>query len=1544
MSRAEQHFSDVLGRLAELPAPEQVRVLTDLVCAETEAALRAIRRESATPVDAERSFQEQGLDSLGLVTLQRGVNDATGLTLPPTIGFDHPTPATLAVFLRAELLGEAGENDGDPVGSADPAEGHPAADDSDPVVIVGIGCHFPGGIDSADDLWQLVADGREVLGDFPTDRDWGIEHLFDADPDAPHRSYADKGGFLAGAAEFDADFFGISPREALTMDPQQRLMLETAWETLERAGIDPTSLRSSRTGVFVGAEAQEYGPRTHEAPEGLDGYVSNGNALSFTSGRVSYSLGLEGPAVTVDTACSGSIVALHLAVQAVRRGECSLALAGGVAVMGGTSTFTTFSRQRGLAPDGRVKAFAAAADGTGFSEGIGLLVVERLSDAREQGHTVLAVVRGTAVNQDGASNGLTAPSGTAQRRLIRQALATAGLTAADVDAVDAHGTGTTLGDPIEAQALIATYGQDRPQDRPLWLGSLKSNLGHAQAAGGVASVIKMIMGMRHRVLPRTLNVDEPSPHIEWSAGHVKLLTEARPWPEHGRPRRAGVSAFGISGTNAHVIIEEPAALDAAHHAPDEAPDEAPDAPAHTAIASSSARTGDGDEIAPGPGPLPVVVSAKSAPALRAQAERLLELLRQDPTASLVDVGYSLATTRASLGHRAVVLAADRPGLERALRAVAGDDADQRPPGLFLGTPAAGRLAFLFTGQGSQRLAMGRELHSAYPVFAEAFDEAVAHLDLQLDVSLWDVLFAEPGTPEAGLLDETMYAQCALFAVETALFRLVESWGVRPDFLAGHSVGELAAAHAAGVFSIEDAAILVGARARLMQELPRDGAMVAVQAGEAEVLEAIAGLHDRVSVAAVNGPESVVLSGDEACVLAVAAELADRGRKFKRLKVSHAFHSPLMEPMLEEFEQVARVVRYSEPRIPVISDVTGRPATAERLRSPGYWVEHVRASVRFADTVTFLRSAGVTTFLELGPDAVLSAMGPDNLTEAEAGTTGVADAVFVPALRRDRDERHEVLSAVARIAARGHRVRWEAHYTGLGARRLSLPTYPFQRRHYWLGGAKSEGDAGQLGQIAADHPLLGSVVHLAHGDGIVLTGRISLSSHPWLTDHVIAGVPLLPGTAFVELALRAGLQTDCDLVEELTLQVPLVLSPATGTDLQIVVSAADTTGRRTVAFYARPVDAAADAEWTRHAAGVLTTSGTAAPTAADFGMVTWPPTGAEPVDVSTLYETMRDEGYEYGPAFRGLRAAWRRGDEVFAEVALPEETSSDNAAAGGFGFHPALLDAVLHATEFTMPQDRSDAIRLPFGWTGVMLHATGASAVRVRLTATGSESVSLTIADTTGSPVARADSFVLRPVDTDRLVAARQESDTLLRVGWRPLDVPAPDPASPGPVPTPVFAELMDLPADTVPDGVREYTTRALELLQRWSTDEQHAHSTLVIVTRRAVAADPRETPDLAAAPVWGLVRSAQAEQPGRYVLIDTDGPVDPAADLMAAALSGEPELALREGRFLVPRLTPMPPAPQEQPSVWGGGGTVLVTGGTGGLGGLVARHLVVVHG
>ncbi|MFE0201054.1 type I polyketide synthase, partial [[Kitasatospora] papulosa] len=1360
----------------------------------------------------------------------------------------------------------------------------------------------PGGRATAHDLWNLVDEGRDVLSDFPADRDWDLDGLFDPDPAAPRKSYVTKGGFLGTATQFDADFFGISPREALAMDPQHRLALETAWEALEHAGIAPDSLRGSRTGVFLGAEVHDYGVKATEAPEGLDGYLMIGTAPSVASGRISYTLGLEGPAMTLDTACSGAVVSLHLAAQALRRGECSLALVGGVTVMGSPSIFTSFSRQQGLAADGRVKAFAAAADGTGFSEGVGLLVVERLSDARRLGHTVHAVVRGTSVNQDGASNGLTAPSGIAQQRLIRQALADAELTPADVDAVDAHGTGTRLGDPIEAQAILATYGQNRPADEPLWLGSVKTNLGHTQAAGGAASMIKMIMAMRHGKLPRTLNVDEPSPNIRWESGNVRLLTEARSWERGDRPRRAGVSAFGISGTNAHVILEEPPAFDE--------------------LGDAAQGGAGGDERI-----LPLVVSARTAPALRAQAERLLTFMADRPEASLANLGHSLATTRATLPHRAVVLAEDRGGFESALRAVVDEHS---APGLFLNPSAQGadtahRLAFLFTGQGSQRLAMGRELCSTYPVFARALEAAIGHLDLQLDVSLWDVLFAEEGTAEAALLDQTRYAQCALFAVEVALFRLVESWGVRPDYLAGHSVGELAAAHVAGVLNLEDAATLVAARGRLMQQLPAGGAMVALQATEDEVRPL---LTERVGIAAVNGPSSVVVSGAEDAVLGVKARFEELGRKTKRLRVSHAFHSPLMEPMLDEFRRVARIMAYSAPRIPVVSNVTGKLATAERLCSPDYWVEHVREAVRFADGIRFLEAVGVTGYLELGPDAVLSAMGQECVT-----APGVS---FVPALRRGRDERRELLSALALLHTCGTDVDWDACYEGLGARRIPLPSYAFQRRRYWLSAPAPSGDPASLGQIAAGHPLLGSVVRLAAVDGspggAVLTGRTSLRSHPWLADHVIAGVPLLPGTAFVELAVRAGDEVGCATVEELTLQAPLALPATGGVALQIVVGAEEADGRRTVDFFSRAEDAADDEPWIRHATGVLAP---AAPQqdGALFAAAPWPPAGAEAVDISTLYPDMAASGYGYGPAFHGLKAVWRQGGEVYAEVALDSAVA---VQAGAFGLHPALLDAALHATDFASPEPVPEGTRLPFAWAGVTLHASGASAIRVRITATGPDSVALSIADASGAPVARIDSLALRLVDGAQLRSAHGGAAPL-RVEWSSVTAPA---AAGLDGWTVLHVDAAD---GEVPDAVRATSYGVLARLQEWLADETTADSRLALVTRGAVAASADDTLALPLAPVWGLVRAAQAEHPGRIVLVDADADTDEG--LLASALAtGEPEVAVRSREIRVPRLVRTAPASAEAPPPWGPGGTVLITGGTGGLGAHVARHLVTEHG
>ncbi|QUQ65431.1 type I polyketide synthase [Kutzneria sp. CA-103260] len=1416
-------------RLAALPATEQDRVLVTLVRTQAAAVLG---HADPGAVDAVRAFRDLGFDSLTAVELRNRLNAATGLRLPATVVFDHPNATELARLLKAKVLGA--------VTAAEPPVPAVRAADDDPIVIVAMSCRYPGGVESPEDLWRLVVDGGDAISAFPANRGWDLAGLYHPDPANPGTSYSNEGGFLHDADEFDAAFFGISPREALATDPQQRLTLEAAWQVLERAGIDPRSLRGSSTGVFVGATATGYAEGRSTLPDGVEGYLTTGVSTSVISGRVAYVLGLEGPAVTVDTACSSSLVTIHLAAESLRRGDSTLAIAGGVTVLSTPELFVEFSRQRGLAADGRCKAYSDSADGTGFAEGAGMVLLERLSDAERNGHPVLAVVRGSAINQDGASNGLSAPSGPAQQRVIRRALAAAGLSASDVDIVEGHGTGTTLGDPIEAQALLETYGQGRADGQPLWLGTVKSNIGHSQCAAGVAGVIKMVMALRHEVLPRTLHAEPRSSHVDWTAGAIELLTENHRWDKDSGPRRVGVSSFGISGTNAHIILEQ----------------------------APPTRTPDAVEFG---GPLPVVVSARSEAALRAQAARLLELDRPNPA----DLAYSLATTRSAFEHRAVVLADD---LTRGLTALAEGATSSD---VIRGEVSDGKLAFLFTGQGSQRLGMGRALYDVFPAYTKKFDEVTA----LLEPSTRAVMFGD----DAELLHQTVHAQAALFAVEVSLFALLESWGVRPDYLVGHSIGEIAAAHVAGVLSLPDACRLVSARGRLMQALPGGGAMIAVQATEEQVLPL---LSDGVSIAAVNGPSAVVVSGDDDAAEAVATHFADLGHKTRRLKVSHAFHSPRMEPMLAEFREVAESLSYQAPSIPIVSTLgDGDVAEAE------YWVRQVRGAVRFLDAVRHLDVEGVTTFLELGPDGVLSAMAQDCL---DGG-----NRAFVPLLRKDRDEVHAAVSALASAFARGVAVDWDGVFAG--GRRIDLPTYAFQRENFWLTAGGAVGDASGLGQQAVGHPLLGAAVTLPDSGGAVLTGRFSVSNQPWLADHVILDTILFPGTGFIELALRAGDQVGCESIEELTLEAPLVLTAHEAVDVHVTVDAADDSGRRPMSVYSRT----SYGPWTRHATGVLTTRDRTA----DFSLAEWPPAEATPIDVDDLYDRMTSEGVGYGPSFRGLRAAWRRGEEVFAEVELPAQAADD---AGRFGVHPALLDAALHTVELDGNAEAGQP-QLPFAWSDITLHATGAAKVRVRMVRTETEAASLQLADVTGAPVAEVGALVMRPVSADRLNAGKAvPNDSLFLVEWTgvPTDDAQQDVFVFGEeegllltalrsagvaAKSTVDAQNMTLLDVGQADTAKELTRRTLAFLQSWLRDEDSP--VLGVVTSAAVAARPEDAlVDPAHAALWGLVRAAQEENHGRLRLIDVDGS-DASYRALPAALAGdEPQLALREGEALVPRL------------------------------------------
>ncbi len=1421
----------------------------------------------------------------------------------------------------------------------------------EPIAVVGVACRFPGAVDSPEALWDLVAAGEDAVGDFPQDRDWDLEGMYDPDPNRPGTCYTRSGGFLPDAGDFDAEFFGINPREALAADPQHRLLLETSWESLERAGIDPQSLRGSSTGVFAGLAYFGYGNHFF-TPEIIAGYGQTGSLLSVASGRVAYALGLEGPAVSTDTACSSSLVAVHQAVQSLRQGECGLALAGGVTVVATPQVFRELSRHRGLAVDGRCKAFADAADGAGFSEGVGVLVLERLSDARRNGHRIWALVRGSAVNQDGASNGLTAPNGPSQQRVIRAALANARLRAGDVDVVEAHGTGTTLGDPIEAQAILATYGQDRDPGSPLWLGSLKSNIGHAQAAAGVGGIIKMIMAMRHGVMPATLHVDRPTTHVDWSAGAVELLTEARPWPNTDeRPRRAGVSAFGISGTNAHVVLEQ---------APEA--QTAPDAATQASATQASATQASAGQV-PG-GLVPWMVSARSEQALRAQAEKLRVLATARPDLDIADVGWSLVSGRSRFDHRAVVLGRDRDELVDALRALSDGAPSAGVVRGLAGGP--GGTVFMFPGQGTRWVGVARPLYDTFGVFASTLDEVCASFDAHLSYDLRSLLLADEPTPE--LAGRTDIAQPALFALQVSLYRLLVTFRGAPDRLVGHSVGEIAAAHVSGALDLDDAARLVAARGRVMQTLGEQGAMLAVRTSEAEA-SALLDRYDRVGIAAVNGPESVVVSGSRAEVVDLRERLLAGGASAKLLDVDHAFHSPLMDPVLATFEASIGTLRTGVLSIPVVSSRSGREATARELTSPEHWVRHVRAPVRFFDAVEFARTAGADVFVDVGPGSTVAGIAREAFASG-----GVDDVVVLSTARRDRGAVAALVGTLAELHVRGGAVDWAAWF---GTRRqVDLPTYAFQRQRYWLDflAGSHETDVAAAGLEAARHPLLGAVVEHPGTGEVVCTDRWSLRTHGWLADHAVFGAVVVPATAYLDLALWVGDLVGCETVEDLSLEVPLLL-PGTGdVQVRVVAGAADETGRREVRVYSRPgTRVRAEGGWTRHATGNLA-PGT--PPAAEWtqdarSLAVWPPVGARPLDIDGLHDTFADAGFVYGPAFRGLREVWRRDDDLFATATLPPYAGgpATGVAVGGsvggsdghgFVLHPALIDAALHTVVaggvIEVGEERG---WMPFLWSRVELAGPCGPNVRVRVRPLGEGVVSVVIADEHGRPVAHVGALTFRPAGAEQVRAVRGGQErTLFELEWRPVEpaersatyrerwavIGAKDglaarlietgdagvvfhesvddvlaaPAAPRHVVLCLDDHLNGYP-DIGPDGVvtadagplaavMAADTQALAWVQRFLAEESLAESTLVVLTRLAqVAGGSRGVESLPGASVWGLLRSAQTEHPGRFRLVDIDDAPASWAGFPDVLALREDQLALRDGRCLAPRLTSASP-------------------------------------
>jgi acyl transferase domain-containing protein/acyl carrier protein len=1512
--------TQLVERLTNAPVQQRRKLLADYL----RDAVAAVTRVDASEIREDAGFFDLGMDSLMAVELRRRIEQGVGKEIPATLAMDYPRLSDVVDYLLGDVLGlsEQATKSGPSLATAVTIR------TDEPIAIVAVSCRFPGA-PNPEAFWELLSDGVDAIREVPEDR-FDIDEFYDPDPDTAGKTYTRFGGFLDGIDGFDPEFFGISPREAVWIEPQQRLMLETVWEALERAGYSPAKLRGSRTGIFAGVAANEYAHLlSAESIDKIEPYFITGNALNAISGRVAFALGLEGPAVAVDTACSSSLVAVHQACQALHSGDCDLALAGGVNVLLSPVTVVAASRARMLSPVGRCKTFDASADGYVRSEGCGMLVLKRLSDAVRDGDRVAAVIPGTAVNQDGASSGLTVPNGGAQQRLIATALARAGLAGGDVDYLEAHGTGTPLGDPIEVQAAGAIYGAARDADRPLLMGSVKTNIGHLESASGAAGLIKVVLSLQHGVLPQSLHFDNPSPHIPWDSLPVRVVDKSIPWEANGRPRRAGVSSFGFTGTNAHVLIEEAPAQPVS-------PDEQP------ADDVAAAPESDGQEESV----TVLALSARSSEALVELAQRYGSWLSTHPGADIAEVCRTAGVGRSHFEHRAALVVDSVQSAGEGLAELAGN---RLRPGVVRGECTdQPTTAWLFTGQGSQYPGMARELFDAEPVFAETVKRCADAVSEILPRPLLEVVFAtdrETGGQAGETLKHTSFAQPALFAIEMGLARLWQSWGVEPDVVLGHSVGQYAAACVAGVFSLEDGARLMAERGRLFGSLPDGGRMVAVFTDPKQV-EQVAGEFPRVSVGAYNGPNTV-LSGPGEDLEQVVAKFGNDGVRCTWLETSHAFHSELLEPVLGEFESYAGQFEFAVPTLPLVCNRIGAILTAETPLDAQYWRRHSRQPVQFAESVRTVAALGCSVLMEIGPQPVLTGAAvqvwPEHLAAPRA----------IVSLRKGVNDRQQIAEALAMAYVSGHRPDFGALYHEYG-RKLELPTYPFQRRRFWP----------KASAITFDGPamsgLLGSAKDLASGDS-VYTSRLSVKSQPWLSDHVIYGTVVVPGATYAAMAL-AAVGTPAH-VKDVFFYEPIILPEKSSREVQLTLHPLDDGGGWKFQVHSRPYGVR-DAEWSLNSDGTVVSGVDDEPT----------PEQADPVDAAIermdrmrpqeLFETFADMELSWGPNWSGsLKALWLGEGEAIGDISVGEELAEN---LGAEPMHPVLLDLCTGVAFPAFPallaaEQGVNDLFLPLRYGQVALREKMPRRfycrTRWHTSALDAETqvFDLDFVDRDGRSLGGIREFTVKRAPREALLRGLGGDATrlLYTLGWHEVTLP-PAGAEPGNVSgTWLVAGFSELAADlpgcisfdraTDPELLGQLLVQAKErgvpfsgIVWRStgpSADESSAESAarleaeisqllsavhtlqgggpvklpggLWIITERAVATESGEPVDPVQAALWGLGRTIVNEEPAlRCRLVDCDGSEE-AVRLLAGLLGApveEPELAVRQGKALASRL------------------------------------------